>query len=373
MAIDPLKLTQSVRESYVRYLTSTFRLRDATLRRLFHREVEKFWFTNGPILEATPPFKKGCHLKGLIDERRLLARVFDLTRPNYVDGKQKNPLFTLRGNPLYLHQEKALRKILKGRNVVIASGTSSGKTECFLIPIYDHLLREYEEGKLTPGVHALLLYPMNALANDQLRRLRDIARIMEEKMPEVRITFGRYVGDTEKEKGRAREKFTRENPGVKPVESELLSRKEMQETPPHILITNYAMLEYLLLRPEDSPFFDGEYAKYWEFLILDEAHIYSGATGIEMAMLIRRLKDRVCRDMEGGLQCIATSATLVKEEEDFGKVADFATNLFGEKFEWNPQDNNRQDIIKGEKIKTQIKTPALHCPIQLYSILDKII
>jgi len=71
-----------------------------------------------------------------------------------------------------------------------------------------------------------------------------------------------------------------------------------------------------------------------------------------MAMLIRRLKDRVCKNMVGDLQCIATSATLVKEEEDFSKVAEFASNLFGEKFEWVPEDSNRQDIIKGERIKT---------------------
>lgn len=381
MAIDPLKLTQNIEKSYVRYLTSAFRLRDANLRRLFHQEVKKFRFTNGPILEATPPFKKGCYLRDLIDERLLLTRVLGLTHPNYVKGKQKNSFFILRDNLLYLHQEKALRNILTGRNIVIASGTSSGKTECFLIPIYNYLLKEYEEGKLTPGVRALLLYPMNALANDQLRRLREIARIMEKKIPNVQITFGRYVGDTPETKKEGEEKFRLANPGIEPVKSELLSREEMRGSkdgkippkPPHILITNYAMLEYLLLRPKDSPFFDGKHAKYWKFLILDEAHIYSGATGIEMAMLVRRLKDRVCKNMEGDLQCIATSATLVKEKEDFAKVAEFATNLFGEQFEWNPQGNDQQDVIKGEKIKTQIESFTFNCSTQLYSILDKII
>lgn len=364
MAIDPLKVTQNIRESYVRYLTSTFRLRDANLRKLFHHEAENFWFTNGPILEATPPFKRGCYLRNLIKEGLLSEKLEEVIY---------GALPYLRNNPLYLHQEKALRKILNGRNVVIASGTASGKTECFLIAIYNHLLREYEEGKLTPGVRALLLYPMNALANDQLRRLREIARIMEKKIPDVNITFGRYVGDTPESKKSGEEQFRRGNPGVEPVKSELLSREEMRKNPPHILITNYAMLEYLLLRPQDSPFFDGEYAKNWKFLILDEAHIYSGASGIEMAMLIRRLKDRVCENMEGHLQCIATSATLVKEEEDFGKVADFATKLFGERFEFDPQNTQRQDVIKGERIKTQIETPTFNYPLQLYSELDRII
>ncbi|GAH57971.1 unnamed protein product, partial [marine sediment metagenome] len=140
------------------------------------------------------------------------------------------------------------------------------------------------------------------------------------------------------------------------------------------LITNYAMLEYLLLRPKDSSFFDGEYATHWKFLVLDEAHIYSGANGIEMGMLIRRLKDRICNGKKGALQCIATSATLVKEEKDFGKVAEFATNLFGESFKWDAENENRQDIIKGKKIKTQIlESETFNPSIQLYPILDKAI
>ncbi|MGD2247958.1 MAG: DEAD/DEAH box helicase [Candidatus Methanofastidiosia archaeon] len=364
MPIDPLKVTRTIRESYSRYLTSTFRLRDDDLRNLFRQEVNKFWFTKGPILEATPPFRHGCFLKDLIQEgilnRSLEQFVYDAFP-------------VLNDNHLYEHQEKALRKIMKGRNVVIASGTSSGKTECFLMPIYNYLIEEYKKGELTPGVRALLLYPMNALVNDQLRRLREISRVMGEKAPDIELTFGRYTGYTPKTKTEGENKFRFSNPGMEPVKCELLSREEMRKTPPHILITNYAMLEYLLLRPYDTPFFDGDYAKYWKFLILDEAHIYSGATGIEMAMLIRRLKDRVCMNIEGDLQCIATSATLVREEEDFEDVKDFAKNLFGERFEWKLLDKNRQDIIKDERIKITIKEPIFDCPIKLYSKLDKII
>jgi len=364
--IDPIKVTQNIKGSYIRYLTSALRLRDANLRELFYQEAEKFWFINGPILEATPPFKSGCYLKDLVQEGLLAERL-----ENFI----YDALPYLRENPLYLHQEKALRKIVSGRNVVIASGTSSGKTESFLIPIYNHLLKEHREGKLTPGVRALLLYPMNALANDQLRRLREMARIIERKVPDVNITFGRYVGDTQETKKEGEEQFRLRNPGIEPVKSELLSREEMRNNPPHILITNYAMLEYLLLRPKDSSFFDGEYARNWKFLVLDEAHIYSGASGIEMAMLIRRLKDRVCRNMEGDLQCIATSATLVKEEEDFGIVAEFATKLFSEKFEFDPQNPQRQDIVKGIKVIVEKSTPksTFNCPVQLYLQLDKII
>lgn len=364
MPLDPIKVTRAIRESYTRYLTTAFRLRDKKLQALFHQEVEKFWFTNGPILEATPPFKNGCFLRELIEDGILNK---DCERYFY------HSLPYLQKNPLYLHQEKAIRKILNGRNIVIASGTSSGKTECFLLPAYNHLMNEYKEGNLGPGVRALLLYPMNALANDQLRRLRETARVMEKEMPDVRITFGRYVGDTPETKKQGEEKFRHTNPGVEPVKSELLSREEMRENPPYILITNYAMLEYLLLRPKDSSFFDGEYANHWKFLVLDEAHVYYGANGIEMGMLIRRLKDRVCDGKKDVFQCIATSATLVKEEKDFGKVAEFATNLFGEKFEWVPEDENKQDIIKGEKVETSSAEETFQFPLKLYLSLDKTI
>lgn len=363
MTIDPMRLTKDIKESYIRYLISSFRLRDRGLRKLFNEQVKKFSYTNGPILEATPPFKKGCYLGNLVKERILNESLekFIYDAFPYLENK-----------PLYIHQEEAMRKIIKGRNVVIASGTSSGKTECFLLPIYNHLLNEYKEGKLTSGVRALLLYPMNALANDQLRKLRKIAGEIEKKMGEVPITFGRYIGDTKETKKQGEEQFRVNNPGEPRAKGELLSREEMRKNPPHILITNYAMLEYLLLRPNDSPFFDGEYAKHWKFLVLDEAHIYSGANGIEMGMLIRRLKDRVCEGKKGVLTCIATSATLMKEEEDFGKIASFASNLFGEKFDWDPEEEQK-DIIKGDRIKLEIGEGKYKVPIQFYSKIDETI
>jgi ATP-dependent helicase YprA (DUF1998 family) len=364
MAIDPLDLANDIRESYTRYLISSFRLRDHKIRELFFEEAKKFSYINGPILEATPPFKRGCYLKDLVNEG-----IINKTLEKFI----YEALPYLKNSPLYIHQEKAIRKILKGRNVVIASGTSSGKTECFVLPIYNHLLNEYKEGKLTPGVRALLLYPMNALVNDQLRKLRGIARKIEEKLGEAPITFGRYVGDTKETRRQGEEQFMLNNPGEAPAKGELLSREEMREKPPHILITNYAMLEYLLLRPMDSTFFDGEYAKYWKFLVLDEAHIYNGASGIEMGMLIRRLKDRVCKDKKGVLTCIATSATLLKEEEDAGKVANFASNLFGEKFEWGSTEENK-DLIKGERIKVKAEGEEKYqIPTQMYSDIYEII
>ncbi|MGI6449171.1 MAG: DEAD/DEAH box helicase [Desulfitobacteriia bacterium] len=237
---------------------------------------------------------------------------------------------------MYKHQEKALRKIIQeNRNVVIATGTGSGKTESFLLPILNHLFIEKETGLLGPGVRALLLYPMNALANDQLARLREILANYEE------ITFGRYTGETEREYEAAFDKHIKMF-GKKPLKNELISRKQMWQSPPHILLTNYAMLEYLLLRPDDSVFFDGHYAKNWSYLVLDESHTYMGAKGIETAMLLRRLKDRITLGSSGKLRCIATSATLGGGEEDFPEIANFANQLFGEVFEYNIDNHKKR-------------------------------
>ena len=357
MPLDPLKTTGIIKESFTRYLTSSFHIRDHKLRQLFYDEVENFGYMNGPILEATPPFRSECTLKNLAEES-LISEVAQQILMNCFPE--------LNDKPLYTHQEKSIRKVISNRNILISSGTGSGKTECFLIPILNSLISEHKSGQLGPGVRALLLYPMNALANDQLRRLRKISAIMGKKFPDVQITFGRYVGDTRQTKKEAIENFRFTNSGEEPVKAELLSREEMQKTPPHILITNYAMLEYLMLRPDDSPLFDGEYANKWKFLVFDEAHIYNCAQGVEMGMLLRRLKDRVCEGQPGKLRCIATSATLVKEEEDFDKVVEFANNLFGEVFD-------KQDIIKGERIDITSSEQVIDFPKELYLDLDRII
>lgn len=316
MSIDPIKATDDITRRYLRYLATTFYLSDDGLRKAFHDELHRPGrFVKGPILEATPPFMEGCTLRDLIDEGVLAGDFAKLE-------SESLPL----ARPLYRHQETAIRKIVTEKsNIVVATGTGSGKTEIFMLPILNHLLRQKERGALAAGVRALLLYPMNALANDQLARLRKLLRGCPE------ITFGRYTGETEEER-RAAVDVYRKMFNEEPLPNELLSREEMRKQPPHILLTNYAMLEYLFLRPQDNVFFDGAYAGNWRFLILDEAHTYAGAKGIEIAMLIRRVKERVVLSEPGRLLCVATSATLGRGDEDFVGVAAFAGRLFGESF-----------------------------------------
>ena len=322
-SFDPLATSNLIVEGYRRYLKSLLPVRDPGIAAALDHEIARSRLTKGPLLEAAPPYKHGATLADLVAEGVLNPAFPSL-------ASRAVPL----DRPLYQHQEQAICKITAGRNVIVATGTGSGKTESFLLPILDALSAEHAAGTLGPGVRALLLYPMNALANDQIKRLREALAVAPH------ITFGRYVGATPRTAREAAEKFAVLNPGQPRLPNELLSRAEMRETPPHIMLTNYAMLEYLLLRPADLDLFEGAYGGHWSFIAVDEAHVYDGAKAAELAMLLRRLRDRVA----GGrlLRCIATSATV---GDDPRAVTEFAQRLFDAEFEWVPGDESRQDLI----------------------------
>lgn len=326
---DPLATSELITASYRRYLRSLLPVRELKIAAALDAEISRSsLLTKGPLLEATPPYEPGATLGDLVDEG-VLGPPFRSLNSTYLPF----------GRPLYRHQEQAIRKITTGRNVVVASGTGSGKTESFLVPILDALSAEHAVGRLGPGVRALLLYPMNALANDQLKRLRQVLAAVPH------ITFGRYVGDTKEEPREAEEAFSLLNLGEPRLPNELLSRTEMRAKPPHLLLTNYAMLEYLLLRPADIDFFEGTGGGNWQFVVLDEAHVYDGAKAAELAMLLRRLHDRVAP--ERPLRYIATSATV---GDDPLAVTEFAQRLFNAPFEWIPGDPKRQDLIAATRV-----------------------
>jgi hypothetical protein len=322
-SFDPLATSNLIVEGYRRYLKSLLPVRDPGIAAALDHEIAQSRLTKVPLLEAAPPYEHGATLADLVAEGVLNPAFPGL-------ASRAVPL----DRPLYQHQEQAIRKITAGRNVIVATGTGSGKTESFLLPILDALTAEHAAGTLGPGVRALLLYPMNALANDQIKRLREALAAAPQ------ITFGRYVGDTPRTAREAAEKFAVLNPGQPRLPNELLSRAEMRETPPHILLTNYAMLEYLLLRPADLDLFEGAHGGHWSFIAVDEAHVYDGAKAAELAMLLRRLRDRVAR--ERALRCIATSATV---GDDPLAVTEFAHQLFDAGFEWVPDDPSRQDLV----------------------------
>jgi hypothetical protein len=326
--MDSMELARQIEERYRRYLETTFYFRDPDLRASFKMALKSGHLSKGPYLEATPVFRRTQ------TPRELFHSLLE-SQPD--EGFLRA---VLGDRPLYAHQEEAIRKVFQERNVIVATGTGSGKTEAFLYPILLHLYREFTVGEPGPGVRALILYPMNALANDQRERLGEICQRLEKQDSPFRFTFGQYIGETPKDEDdswrHARDHLARRLPG------ELVLRSEMRNRPPHILLTNYSMLEYLLLRPDDSPLFDNGRARWWTFLVLDEAHQYRGSRGIEMGMLVRRLKRRL---REGGrteaFRCIATSATLAEGEKDRKAVAQFASDLFGEEF-------REEDVILGE-------------------------
>lgn len=335
-SLDALAVGRQVEATYKRYLKTLLSPRDPAMARAFENEVDvSRLLTKGPLLELTPPYERGASIAELVGDGVLHP---GLRRINFPEDQ-----------PLYVHQESAIKKMLGGRNLVVSTGTGSGKTESFLLPILSSLLGEAANGSLGPGVRALLLYPMNALANDQLKRLRHVLSTTPE------ITFGRYTGETKESERDALAEFRATNRGQDRRPNELLSREEMRRTPPHLLLTNYAMLEYLLLRPADIDLFDGPHAGTWRFLVLDEAHVYDGAQGSEVAMLLRRLRQRVASGK--ALQCVATSASLTGSSPDKApsEAMKFARDLFDAEFEFIESDPDRQDLVSATRQKRRSK------------------
>jgi len=309
MGLNPIEASKNITEKYLRYIKTTFFIKNRAFRDLFEKELTPENFSKGPYLDFIGSFKHRETLRELIDSGILNKGFLKLfkNQPSRLNMQ------------LYLHQQKAIHKAVREDNdLVISTGTGSGKTESFLYPIFNHLLEEKVNGTLCPGVRALLIYPMNALANDQIKRLRTLLKDYPD------ITFGAYTGETEYKKDDAEEAFKSLNENQPILDNEILSRDEMKESPPNILITNYAMLEYLMLRPADNIFFNGQYAKYWKYVVLDEAHTYNGATGIEVSMLLRRLKHLLEDNQK--IRFFLTSATLGTEEEK-DQIVEFATNL----------------------------------------------
>ncbi len=302
-SFDPLGTAEHIGRAYRSYLESRHSPRDPGLRADIRAELHgDFPLAKGSYLQMAPEFKLGATIPELAAQEVLALPMADMPPEVFPPDRR-----------LRLHQETAIRKARNRRNLVVATGTGSGKTECYLLPILDMLLREQEADTLRlPGVRAMLLYPMNALANDQMERIRDMFGAFDG------ITYGSYTGQTPREAG-----------SLTGAPGELVSRSQMHDAPPHILLTNYAMLEHLLLRPATTSLFDGDTGRHWQMIVLDELHIYSGARGTEIAMLLRRVKDRVCDSEKGRIQFIGTSATLGGEDAK-AEVAEYASTLFGE-------------------------------------------
>ena len=354
---NPAKASQAIKNEFIDYISTSFSIADGDYNDVFLKKLHDYGvISKGPLIEINDIFKSGNTLKYLCDHD-VLSKLFltlEESKPKDPVHKHKLPLF----RPLYKHQEEAINVITtKQLNAVITTGTGSGKTECFLIPILNELLREAEEETLSPGVRAILIYPMNALANDQMKRLRELLMCFP------KITFGVYNGDTKKTEQEAIAQYCDLHSEEAceelrtPLSNELISREKMNETPPHILCTNYAMLEHMLLRPENDKIFA---ESNFRFVVLDEAHIYTGATGMETALLLRRLKARI--QVKKRLQFILTSATLGTKGESEDAIIRFAEALSGENF-------TKEGIVFGQREKQLFYGEPKNIPIGLFSKL----
>jgi DEAD/DEAH box helicase domain-containing protein len=193
----------------------------------------------------------------------------------------------------HLHQAKAFARLCGDgpHSTLVATGTGSGKTECFLYPILDACAAEAGG----PGIKAIVIYPMNALATDQARRIAQA--IHADAKLRGRVTVGLFIGGDSDQ-------------AVAMTPDWVITDKEHQRTnPPDILLTNYKMLDFLLLRPEEQRLWQHNGPTTLRFLVVDELHTFDGAQSTDLACLIRRLKARL-RTPERYLCCVGTSATL---------------------------------------------------------------
>lgn len=317
---NPIERSQYINNQYKEYLRSSFEFKTPKLQKLFEQQLEVEDLFKGPYVDLNLPFQRGMSLDEMIADGAVCKSFHRLGDMNFE-------------RPLYSHQEESIRHICSGRSAIITTGTGSGKTESFLYPILNELMSDVENGNREVGVRAIFLYPMNALVNDQIDRVRKILT----QCPE--ITYGFFTGETKESIPKDyREKYGAENDTFIP-ENELVSREEIRKNPPHLLFTNYSMLEYLLIRPNDYSIFAPERLNNWKFVVLDEAHSYYGSLGIELSLLMRRLTGLAPKKP----RFILTSATLGEQGKSESEIVNFARSLTSASFDI-------QDIIFSKRI-----------------------
>jgi ATP-dependent helicase YprA (DUF1998 family) len=340
--INPITTGQSLEDGLRRYIRSALpvnrnypRLNEEIDRLLEEPEL----LLKGPFVEAVPDFPKGASLFSLASGRDPLIHRDFSRLPEHEFNR-----------PLHKHQNEALQAIIgDGQNVIVATGTGSGKTECFLYPILDSLLRESPSERQLPGVRALLVYPMNALANDQL--YKRVVPLFVGRYAHSGIKVGRFTGLTRDDTRRqvAEQDVLNADPELREIFGDTipaawqLTRQEMLANPPDVLITNYAMLEHLLLFPKNAPLLRHSTLR---FLVLDEVHTYVGTQASEVALLLRKLRRRIGLKSDQ-VRCVGTSASLAKGEKAKAAIIRFASDLFGATF---------SNVIRGERQQHSLLT-----------------
>jgi ATP-dependent helicase YprA (DUF1998 family) len=277
------------------YVSGFIHIHDHRIRTRVNDEFESGLLWPEPLIQLNPSYEQTKPIDDLAKEGLLhseCSRIFRRDKTLHDPGKSL---------VLFKHQEEAILAARTGQSYILTTGTGSGKSLAFIIPIVDHVLKN-GSGK---GIQAIIVYPMNALANSQMEEL---SRYLKAGYPEGSepVTFRRYTGQ--------------EGPR---------EREEIKQNPPDILLTNYIMLELILTRAREEALVRA--GRDLRFLVLDEMHTYRGRQGADVAMLVRRVREAF---RAPNLQCIGTSATMASEggsEEQRTKVAEVASLLFGER------------------------------------------
>lgn len=283
---------------YQRFTRSFVRIRSGDINAHVDAEyaAERFW--PAPMVGLNPAFVPGGGMGKFVAEGLLhpeCERIFRFGKT--ADGALGSPL------TLHRHQEEAIRIAKRRESYVLTTGTGSGKSLSYFVPIIDDVLCRKAAGEAT-ALTAIVVYPMNALCNSQLEELQKYLCLGYPKGGEP-VTFARYTGQEGEE-----------------------ARQRLKASPPDILLTNYVMLELMLTRHTDPDPQIVSQAKGLRFLVLDELHTYRGRQGADVAMLVRRVRDRTSPD----LLCVGTSATMASggtAGERNRAVASVASRLFG--------------------------------------------
>ncbi|MGV6853110.1 MAG: DEAD/DEAH box helicase [bacterium] len=324
---------------------SVLGINNADLRRYLQKEFNKngLGFLSDPVFELIHPWEQSEKTMADLSETLLLPSLLDAL------DKAGEMRFAREWFP-YRHQLKAWTTLLDKKHkksVVVTSGTGSGKTECFMVPVLNDLVTEYEHSQQDlVGVRALFVYPLNALINSQRKRMDAWTAPFNRG-----VRYCLFNGNTPEAK--------REEQGKKP--NEVLSRELMRKSPAPMLVTNTTMLEYMLVRQKDAPVLEQSQGRL-RWVILDEAHTYIGSQAAEMALLLRRVLHAFGVESKD-VRFVATSATMGGERAN-QKLKCFIAHLAG-------IDEHQVEVVGGERQKPQKNQTGLkHIPIRDLKDID---
>ncbi len=283
-------------DEYEGFSRSFTRIESKDLRDYVDAEYDKGRYWPDPLIQLNPNYERVSTVQKLVDEGSLHPKCREIFRFQDQNGHMQ-PL------RLYRHQQEAISYVSEGKSCVVTTGTGSGKSLAFFIPMFHRILRAKDKDP-SPRTHAIIIYPMNALANSQMEEVQKFLGNLPPSETPIRVK--RYTGQ---ESG--------------------AERADIAKNPPDVLLTNYMMLEYILTRFEEIDRQVVQHCQGLDMLVLDELHTYRGRQGADVAMLIRRVRQRFSAD---NLVCVGTSATMTSvgsSENKSQAVADVSSKLFG--------------------------------------------